>query len=237
MNANELKAILLCGGEGLRFKNEHLMSNKVLAEINKKPLLLHIMYHYNQFGIRHFILCVRDDDWEIADYFSRKNFPDDWIIEVIPTGNNTPTGGRILYLKEKIKEQYFFVTYGDGLCDVDIQQLLHSHIEIGCIATLTSVRPLSQYGILNIQEDGIVNSFEEKPQMKDWINGGFFVFENSIFNYLDFDHSLEESLMEHLIPIRQLSAYLHHGFWKSMDTYKEFKELELIMKERKLYKL
>lgn len=234
MDASALKAVILCGGEGLRFKNEHLVGSKVLAEINNKPLILHIMLHYNKFGVTHFILCVRNDDQSIADYFNNHLYPSDWIIEIVPTGNDTPTGGRILFLNERINDIRFFVTYGDGLSDVNIQKLLDAHVEMKTIATLTAVRPFSQYGILNISDENIIESFEEKPQMRDWVNGGFFVFERAIFSHLSLNTSLEESLMKHLVPMGQLSAFRHNGFWKSMDTYKDFKELDAMMSVRAL---
>jgi glucose-1-phosphate cytidylyltransferase len=222
----EFTAVILCGGEGLRFKNDHLQTSKVMALIEDKPIIWHIMYHYSQFGVNRFILCVRDDDSQIKEYF--ENF-EDWNVSVIKTGDETPTGGRIKMIQPLIKNNTFFVTYGDGLADVNIELLLAFHTSKKALATLTAVRTYSQYGLLRTDNEGMVISFDEKPMLKEWVNGGFFVFSDKIFDILDFHKPLEESLISGLVSQKELYAFCHDGFWKSIDTYKDYKEAKTLI--------
>lgn len=217
-----MTAVILCGGEGVRFKNEHLAVSKIMVEIQGKPLLWHIMRHYSQFGVIHFILCVKEDDEEIGSYFKQIK---EWDILILKTGQDTPTGGRLKLAEPFVRSNPFFVTYGDGISNVDIHALLQLHHSKHTIATVTGVKARSQYGVLETSPQGIVTSFEEKPMLKDWINGGYFVFSKDIFQYITPDDSLEKCLLEVLVPKRELAAYYHYGFWKSIDTYKDYLEV------------
>jgi glucose-1-phosphate cytidylyltransferase len=148
------------------------------------------------------------------------------------TGLDTNTGGRIKAIQQLVPDgERFFATYGDGVADVNQKELLNFHVEHGRIATLSAVNPISSFGILDLGKDSSVVRFREKPKLENWINGGFFVFENSIFNYLDADSILEREPLARLANEGQLMAYRHRGFWKCMDTYKDNLELEQLWKD------
>lgn len=218
-----MQVVIFCGGESLRFQNDKIPYNKVMAPIGKYPLLVHIMNVYAVAGYGDFILCVRDDDEMIHQYFSTQQFFK--TVKVVKTGNHTPTGGRLAKVKDFIDSENFFVTYGDGLCNIDINDLVTFHEKHGKSGTLTAVNPQSQFGILEISEDNRVEKFIEKPIMKDWINGGFFIFKSAVLSNIPQDEMLETGLLYQLSKQNQLMAYKHEGFWKSMDTLKEFDEL------------
>jgi glucose-1-phosphate cytidylyltransferase len=227
MNIASLSAVILCGGEGLRFKNDQFFGSKVMAPIAGKPLVWHILQHYRQFGVSNFILCTRDDDTDISSYFSQA--PSRTQIKVIPTGNESSTGARLKAIEPEIATEHFFATYGDGLADINLLDLFSFHVSSGKMATLTAVRPFSQYGILNIDDAGNVSSFLEKPRMEEWINGGYFVFNKEIFNLLNDHDSLEEILTKKLVSAGQLKAFRHSGFWKSVDTFKDYLDLSTVI--------
>jgi glucose-1-phosphate cytidylyltransferase len=149
-------------------------------------------------------------------------------LELVDTGLETNTGGRVKKLESRITEDTFCVTYGDGLADVDLSALIDFHRSHGKIATLTAVNPISNFGLLDLGADGNIESFREKPKLKEWINGGFFVFERRIFNYLDDNCVLEKEPFESLAAEGELMAYRHDGFWKCMDTFKDNVELNEI---------
>lgn len=218
-----MQVVILCGGEGLRFQNNFTSSSKVMAPIGDRPMLWHIMNSYARYNYTDFILCVKDTDSDIGAYF--KNTQDPWNVQVIPTGVETFTGGRVKKIEHLIHDDYFFVTYGDGLANVDFNTLLAFHKDHNKIASLTAVRPLNQYGILSIEASNIISEFTEKPPMQEWVNAGFFVFNRKIFSYLKENAPLETSLFTLLTQEQQLMAYKHKGFWKSMDTFKDHQEL------------
>jgi glucose-1-phosphate cytidylyltransferase len=228
-----MKVVILCGGESLRFKNAHFEESKVMAKIGEKPILWHIMQNYISFGFKDFILCTKDSDSEIATYFKKAENSKNITIEIIKTGEHTPTGGRVKLIEPLIKEDHFFVTYGDGLSNINISKLLDFHLEHKKIATLSAVKPRSQFGILKIEENNTVSEFLEKPKMLDWINAGFFVFSKTIFPYLELDQPMETSLFNKLPDLGELKAFKHHGFWKSMDTFKEKLEINEMCKNNK----
>lgn len=218
-----MKVVLLCGGDSLRFKNLLIPSSKVMAPIGGQPLITHIMHHYASFGFKDFILCVKNSDKEITQYFDQdKQFNQ---VQVVKTGDNTPTGGRLKKIEHLVKDELFMLTYGDGLSDVDLHSLLSFHKNHGNLASLTAVQPMEQYGILNIDNEQNIIQFVEKPRMKDWINGGFFIFNRAIFDMLNINDELETQLLQNLANTRELKAFYHHGFWKSMDTYKDYEDL------------
>jgi len=241
---NDLCAVILCGGLGTRLREETEFKPKPMVEIGNRPILWHIMKHYCHFQVGDFVLCTGYKGDVIRDYFL--NYPlynsdfaidfatgdvetlsngceEDWRVVLADTGRDTLTGSRIKRSLRYIKGETFFATYGDGVADVDIDQLYAHHRASGKLATVTAVRPSSRFGELSI-EDNLVTRFREKPQVtKGWINGGFFVFEKRAFDRVRFadDVTLEESVLERLAAEDQLSVFKHHGFWQSMDTFRE----------------
>jgi glucose-1-phosphate cytidylyltransferase len=218
-----MKTVILCGGDSLRFQNFIFESSKVMASVNDKPLVWHIMKRYAESGFKDFILCVKDSDIDISKYFENPIL--DWRIQVLKTGEKTNTGGRLKLIEGHITDDNFMLTYGDGLSDLSISALLAFHLKHKKMATLTAVKPNSQYGILKIDESNAVLSFEEKPKMNDWINGGYFIFNRSVFDFINPELSLEMGLLYHLASIDTLAAFKYEGYWKSIDTYKEYLEL------------
>ena len=194
-----------------------------MATIAGKPLLLILINYFNNYGFTDFIICVKDSDSEIKTYFEELNLG--FSVQVVKTGNDTPTGGRIKKIEALVNSSNFIVTYGDGLADIDLLALVKFHENNQLNATITAVQPMNQYGVLGIDSDQNVTSFLEKPRMKEWINGGFFVFKKAIFTLLKEDSILEKGPLETLSKQRQLKAFCHDGFWKSMDTYKDYEEM------------
>ena len=251
MRTNEpsVKVVLLAGGRGSRITEESEFRPKPMIEIGGKPLLWHIMQGYAHYGMQEFLIASGYKAEVIKQYFLnfnlyhndyRVNLRDghretlyessvDWNVSVIDTGLDTLTGGRLLRLKRWLDQAPFMVTYGDGVADVDLAALLCFHRAHGKLATVTGVRPPARFGALNI-EDGQVLSFIEKPVTESgWINGGFFVFEPAIFDYLKDDHStLEREPMEQLAADGELMAFLHEGFWQPMDTLRDKLSLEAL---------
>lgn len=227
-----MKVVILCGGEGLRFQNTFSPSSKVMAPIGDKPILWHIMNSYANYNHSDFVLCIKDNDIEISSYFN--NIDEEWNIQIVPTGVDTFTGGRIKKIENLIEDEHFFVTYGDGLASVDLNALFSFHQSHGKIASLTAVLPTNQYGILSIENNNCISTFTEKPIMKDWVNAGFFVFNKKIFSYLKENAPLETSLFTLLTKEQQLMAYKHKGFWKSLDTFKDHQELNKLWELNKI---
>ena len=243
-----MQTIILAGGLGTRLAEETSTLPKPMVEIGGKPMLWHIMNIYASHGFKDFLIACGYKGEIIKEYFhnfyihnsdfiidmsdgshkvvNENNF--DWRIGVVDTGLHTMTGGRILRLKEWIKKETFMVTYGDGLGAVDIQALVAFHKAHGKLATVTAVRPPSRFGGLVVEGDMVVE-FSEKPQTGEgWINGGFFVFEPGIFDYLrNGDRAiLEREPLETLAADRQLMVFRHTGFWQPMDTLREKQLLE-----------
>ena len=222
-----MKTVILCGGLGSRLSEETKTKPKPMAKIGKDPILVHIMKIYEKYGFNKFILALGYKKNIIIDYF-KKNKNKKWNIEFVDTGKNSLTGSRLLKLKKKlINEENFFLTYGDGLIDLNITKLLNFHKKNKKIATLTAVRPQARFGELKIQKAGLVKKFEEKNQINQgWINGGFFVFNKKIFDYLPkYQCMLEREPMAKLTQDKQLVALKHNGFWQCMDTLRDKKLL------------
>jgi glucose-1-phosphate cytidylyltransferase len=212
-----MKVVILCGGKGTRMGNEDLP--KALFSIGGRPILWHIMSIYAYYGFKDFILCIGYNGNKIRDYFSNIK---KWKITFVDTGLDTNTGGRIKKAKEYIGGDCFFATYGDGLADVNIPRLVNFHNKHKRIATLTAVKPRSPFGIIGIDTHSkSVTRFEEKPILDHWINGGFFVFNKEIFNYIKDGDILEKDSFTRLLKDKNLFAYKHKGFWECMDTYKD----------------
>lgn len=213
-----MKTVVLCGGKGTRLGALGERDPKPLLRVGDEPILWHILKIYESFGHRDFVLCLghlkeRFEEWSAG-------LDEPWDVTLLDTGLETPTGGRILAARSAIGRDQFFATYGDGVADVDVAALLHFHRSHGKIATVTAVRPQGSFGIMHVA-GGQVTAFEEKPVMRDWVNGGFFVFGPEIFDYLEPGSVLEREPFEHLAADGQLMAYEHPGFWACMDTYKD----------------
>lgn len=242
-----MKVAILAGGFGTRLAEETEVKPKPMVEIGGKPMLWHIMSLYASHGFKDFLVACGYRGDIIKEYFhgfayrSNDYFIDlqhgtcdivqrngaDWRVGLIDTGLNTMTGGRILRLRNWLDDGPFMLTYGDGVGDVDIRGLLEFHRSHGKIATVTAVRPPARFGGLVLDGDA-VRCFSEKSQTDEgWINGGFFVFEPGVFEYLSNDHSiLEREPLEGLAADDQLRAYRHDGFWQPMDTLREKHVLE-----------
>ena len=242
------KVVILCGGYGTRLSEETQLKPKPMVEIGGKPILWHIMKIFEKHNMQDFHLALGYKADFIKDYFLKYNslnndfsvnlksgkiefndiIKENWNINLTDTGLNTMTGGRLLRLKESLKnEETFMLTYGDGVSNVDLTRLLKFHKSHGKIATVTAVRPPVRFGELIIN-DNKVEEFAEKPQAgKGWINGGFFVFNKEIFNYIEDDSiMLEREPLEKLSKMGELMAYKHDNFWQCMDTIREKEILE-----------
>lgn len=245
---------ILCGGKGTRLGEHTGQIPKPLIGVGSRPILWHIMKIYAHHGFVDFVLCLGHLGDRIRDYFTagenwryvapatstapgeRIDYFDDvaqrWRITFLETGVDTNTGGRVAQLAPFVDDAPFFVTYGDGVADIDLHALLRFHRDHGRIATLTAIQPLSQFGIVQIDPHGGIQSFEEKPRMSQWVNGGFFVFDRRVFSYIGPDDVLEREPFERLAGERQIMAYQHTAFWQCMDTYKDTLNLNALWQSR-----
>ena len=223
-----MKAVILAGGYGTRISDfdnkESILKPKPMIEIGGKPILWHILKNYSSFGINDFIICCGYKGEQIKEYFN--NISSEWNIELVDTGLDTMTGGRLKRIQNNI-DGTFCVTYGDGLSNVNVKNLITFHKEKKSIGTLTAVHPPEKFGVLSLNGDN-VTQFREKPSNENaWINGGFFVFEKEIFDYLQDDSTiLEKTPLETLAKENKLTAFKHNGFWYPMDTLRDKKHLE-----------
>jgi len=220
-----MKTLILCGGRGTRLGEHGKSVPKALIPIGGMPILWHLLTLYQCYGVNDFILCLGFLGEQIKGYFAGHRAG--WNVHFVDTGLDTNTGGRLKLAEPHLKdEDIFCVTYGDGLADLDISKLVEFHRSHGKIATVTAVHPYSNFGLMDLNEDGSVARFREKPLLKEWINGGFFVFDRRIFDYLDGDCTLEREPFEALSRDGEMMAYRHDGFWKCMDTFKDSLEFE-----------
>jgi len=242
-----MKAVILAGGLGTRISEESVIRPKPMIEIGGKPILWHIMKIYTNHGITDFIICGGYKCYVIKEYFANyflhmsditydmstntmevhHRNAEPWKVTVIDTGDETMTGGRLKRIKDYVGGETFCCTYGDGVSDVDITKLISYHKVNGAISTLTGVQPPGRFGALEIN-DGKVLSFQEKPQGDgSWVNGGYFVFEPELFDYIDGDSTiLEREPLEALASNKQLGIFQHNGFWQPMDTLRDKQLLE-----------
>lgn len=248
-----MKVVLLAGGAGTRISEESIYKPKPMVEIGGKPILWHIMKEYSYYGFHDFIICAGYKQHMIKEWFSnyfvytsdvtfdftngqhlilQEQHSEPWRVTVVDTGLDTMTGGRVKRIQKYIGDEPFMMTYGDGVCDVDIQKLLAFHQQHGKIATLTAVMRDQSKGILNIDEDHSVRSFREKSAQDSVpINAGYMVLEPKIFDYLDGDDCVfEQEPLRRLSAEGELMSYPHRGFWQCMDTQRERMELEKIWK-------
>ena len=217
--------MILAGGLGTRISEESYLIPKPMIEIGGKPILWHIMKIYSAYKIDDFVICLGYKGEKIKEYFSQFDSKL-WNIQLVDTGEDTMTGGRLKRIQDKI-DNTFCVTYGDGLSDINLNDLISFHKEKKSLATLTASHPPGRFGVLNLSGD-YVSEFHEKLVMKSsWINGGFFVFEPEIFDYLQDDSTvLERTPLEDLAKEQKLTAFKHDGFWHPMDTLRDKKQLE-----------
>jgi glucose-1-phosphate cytidylyltransferase len=242
-----MKAIILAGGLGTRISEESYLRPKPMIEIGGKPIIWHIMKMYSRYGINDFVICLGYKGYVIKEYFSnyflhmsdvtfcmRENrmeihqkFVEPWRITLVDTGERTMTGGRLKRVAPYIENESFCFTYGDGVSDLNIEALVAYHKSSGRLATVTAIQPPGRYGALDIQ-DGTVCHFQEKPSGDGaWINGGFFVLEPAVLDYIEGDDtSWEQKPLQRLAAEGQLSAYEHNGFWQAMDTLRDKNHLE-----------
>ncbi len=239
-----MKAVILAGGFGTRLSEETTIKPKPMVEIGEMPILWHIMKIFSAHGINDFVICLGYKGYYIKEYFSKyylhrsdvtfdfknnnmevhQNHAEPWNVALIDTGLNTMTGGRIKRVKEYIGNETFCMTYGDGVSDINITELIAFHKQQETYATLTAVQPPGRFGAFNLQQSNPkIESFKEKPQGDSaWINGGFFVLEPEIFNYISDDSTVwEREPMEKLATEGKLSAFRHSGFWQPMDTLRD----------------
>lgn len=241
-----MKAVILCGGKGTRMREETEYRPKPLVPIGGKPILWHIMKIYSYYGINDFILCTGYKSDMIKQYFMEMYWrnndftvqingdekikfhtkeKEEWNITIIDTGLETLTGGRLKKIAKYIVEDDFLMTYGDGVSDVNINELIEYHKCKKRIATITGVHPMSPFGLIEV-EAGIVKSFKEKPRLKDMINGGFMVLNKKVFDYiLEEDCMFEEEPLKKLADTSQLAVYEHNGFWTAVDTFKDIEKI------------
>jgi len=221
-----LKAVILAGGYGSRISEESHLKPKPMIEIGGMPLLWHIMKIYSHYGINEFVICCGYKGDMIKEYFSKFDFPL-WNVQLVDTGLNTMTGGRIKRIQNHIDDT-FCVTYGDGVSDVNINDLILFHKEKKSLATLTAIHPPERFGVLELSGNNVVEFHEKHQEESSWINGGFFVFEKEIFDYIKNGDSttLERTPFETLAKEKKLTAFKHEGFWHPMDTLRDKKHLE-----------
>ena len=253
-----VKIVILAGGLGTRLAEETDLKPKPMVEIGGHPILWHIMKHYAAHDFKEFFVALGYKG-EVAKRFfldyhalqgsmtidlaggggikSDNPDSDDWVVHLQDTGQSTNTGGRIKRMENYLRENTFMVTYGDGVCDVDVAKLLAFHRSHGRLATVTAVRPPARFGglVFDEKDNDSVAEFTEKPQIGEgWINGGFLVFEPGVFDYLDDDNSnLEVDGLERIAADGQLKAFRHEGFWQCMDTLRDKRLLETLWQEKR----
>jgi len=245
-----MQLVILAGGYGTRISEETSDKPKPMIKIGEYPIIVHLMKYYSKFGVKDFIICLGYKGYQIKEYFYNYNRHindlsldfqntsaeylnsknEKWNIKLIETGINTMTGGRLKRVEKYINQENFFLTYGDGLSNVNINKLKNFHLKNKKIATVTAVKLPSRFGYLKIRENSLVSKFSEKPNNnEDWINGGFFVFNKKIFKYLKNSKTiLEREPLEYLSKNKNLIAFKHNKFWYAMDTLRDKKYLEKI---------
>lgn len=257
-----MKVVILCGGIGYRLKEETDFKPKPMVLVGNRPILWHIMKVYAHYGYNQFIIALGYKGDYIKNYFlnqkylndnftihsarglitihknTTNTFKDDFKITLVDTGLETLPGERILKIKDFIpkKDEDFMVTYGDGVSDINIRDLVKFHRSHKLIGTVTGVHPRSKYGLLTIDSKGTVQKFQEKPVLTEWVNGGFMVFKKQFFSYLR-PNEYEHPAIKRAIDDKQLAVFAHNGFWMSMDTYNDVDHLNKLWREDPLWKV
>lgn len=250
-----MKVVILAGGFGTRISEESHLKPKPMIEIGDKPILWHLMKYYSSFGFNEFIICLGYKHYVVKEFFDdyylhtsditfdfvngkkeiHNNFAEPWKVTLIDTGLNTMTGGRIKQVKDYIGNEPFMLTYGDGVSDVNLEELLKFHKKKGKLATLTAIQPGGRFGMLDIDHNESIGSFREKSKEDGgWINGGFMVLEPEVIDYIQDNQTVfEKEPLEKLAQEGQLNAYKHTGFWQCMDTLRDKNHLEKLINENR----
>ena len=215
-----LPVVILCGGRGTRLRERTESVPKALVEIGGRPILWHVIQIYAAQGFERFLLATGYMGEAVAEFAASERWPEGVRVECVDTGLDTPTGGRVAALADRLQGETFCATYADGVADIDLDGLLEFHREQGALATVTVVRPNLQWGVAELHGDA-VTGFVEKPRSEHWINGGFFCFEPGALDYIGTASVLEREPLSRLAADGQLRAYRHEGFWDCMDTYKD----------------
>ena len=245
-----MKVVILAGGMGTRLTEETEIKPKPMVEIGGRPIIWHIMRRYAHFGFNEFVVALGYKGEVIKRYFRdycklhgnmtvrtrdgvvelNDRDAEDWTVQLVDTGLDVMTGGRVARLEPFLRGGTFLLTYGDGVADIDLRALLEFHRKTGRLATITAVRPPARFGGLVLDKGGLVRQFTEKPQIGEgWINGGFMAFEPEVFKYFHGDQTiLEAHVLEKLAEEGQLSAFMHEGFWQCMDTMRDVKTLQAL---------
>jgi glucose-1-phosphate cytidylyltransferase len=219
--AAKLPVAILCGGRGTRLQEHTHAIPKALVEIGGRPIVWHVIRIYAAQGFRRFLLLTGYRGEMIADFVRDAEWPEPIEVDCLETGLDTPTGGRVARAADRLRGGTFCLTYADGVADLDLSALVSFHHRQKAVATMTVVRPYSQWGIAMIGDDERISGFREKPRLDYWINGGFFCLEPEFLEYLGDDSVLERDPLERVAADGRLAAYRHHGFWDCMDTYKD----------------
>lgn len=248
-----MKAVILAGGLGTRISEESHLKPKPMIEIGDRPILWHIMKTYSHYGINEFIICLGYKGYMIKEFFAdyylhmsdvtfdftscnamtvHQNVAEPWRVTLVDTGLHTQTGSRIKKIQRYIGNERFCLTYGDGVSDVNIDNLIDYHLKSGKVGTITAIQPGGRFGVLEIDEDSNINRFTEKSKEDGgWINAGFMVFEPEIFDYIENGNDIifEKDPLENLALRGNLAAYKHEGFWQCMDTQRDKERLEALI--------
>ena len=251
-----MKVVLLAGGFGTRISEESHLKPKPMIEIGGQPILWHIMKEYSSYGFNEFVICAGYKQQVIKEYFANyylhrsditfdftaqnemvvhNNVAEPWKVSIVDTGLNTMTGGRIKRVRDYIGNDTFMLTYGDGVCDINIKELYDFHKKSGKLATMTAIQPGGRFGTLDIDESNTIERFSEKRKEDGgWINGGYMVIEPQVIDYIDGDQTVfEREPLERLAAEGQLQAYKHDGFWQCMDTLRDKNLLEEFLEQNK----
>lgn len=251
-----MKVVMLAGGYGTRISEESHLKPKPMIEIGGKPILWHIMKEYSFYGFNEFVICAGYKQHVIKEWFANyylhnsditfdfsndnkmtvhSNVAEPWKVTIVDTGLNTMTGGRIKRIKDYVGDETFMLTYGDGVCDINIKELLEFHKSHGKIATITAIQLTQRFGILDIEDDNTISSFREKSDDDSArINGGYMVLEPEVFNYLEDDTTVfEQGPMKQMAADGQLVAYQYDGYWQCMDTKREMDKLNELIETNK----
>lgn len=243
-----MKVVILAGGFGTRISEESYLKPKPMIEIGEKPILWHVMKYFSHFGFNEFIICLGYKAHKVKEFFDDyylytadiqydfvsgekkvlSNTAEPWKVTLIDTGLYTMTGGRLKRVKKYIGDEPFIMTYGDGVADVNLKELVEFHTKGKRLATLTAVQPGGRFGVLDLSKDGQIKSFREKAvEDGGWINGGFMVLDPKVLDYIEGDETtFEREPLETIASQGELDAYKHHGFWQCMDTMKDKQQLE-----------
>ena len=248
-----MKVVIFCGGKGTRMREETEYRPKPLVNVGGKPIIWHIMKTYAYYGFNEFILCVGYKGDMIKDYFMNIDWrnndftidikngekhvkyhtkeEENWKVTIVDTGLETQTAGRLKKVEKYIDSDTFMLTYGDGLCDVNINELIKFHELKGTVATLSGIHPTTAFGVIE-KSDGIAKSFKEKPQLQGTINGGYMVLDKKVFDYIpNYDCMFEEEPLKALTNDNQLAVYDYNGFWMAIDTFKDVEKVNKMCEE------